>query len=438
MRTPGILPFNSTKAAYEAFIEWGKYLQELFDQKLLETRTGETGEGMDLMGALVKSSYSDTNKTTSSPDSPLTSPSRSSSTERKSSAESPHVLSDSEILGNAFIFILAGHETTANSIHFALLDLACSPSSQRRLQASIDDIFGAQSPSEWVYEDCINALFGGMVGAVLNEVLRLMPPVIIIPKCVTKDAEQVIVLDGRKVELPRGATINLNAVGVQRNPKYWPSAGRSKVDGTEDDMNDFVPERWLTGTSGRSSGSPAVTASDNLRKDSDKFDRASKSDGGAHQTSANHHTQMGTDSTEEEDYGGPVGHDTSNQLFHPPRGAYIPFSEGARSCLGRRFAQVEVLVALAVIFQKWSVELAIDDFLPLKGDGGKEEREAEVERLTEQMGVEERKEVYVKAVSRARERVRCAESLFTLQLKGESVKVRLVKRGREKFLGAMD
>jgi len=36
--------------------------------------------------------------------------------------------------------------------------------------------------------------------------------------------------------------------------------------------------------------------------------------------------------------------------------------EGARSCLGRRLDQVKVIVVLSVIFQRYSLELAVDEW----------------------------------------------------------------------------
>ena len=63
------------------------------------------------------------------------------------------LLTDDEILGNAFVFILAGHETAANTIHFSLLFLALHPSSQRRLQKDLDKILGDKPISEWNYEE---------------------------------------------------------------------------------------------------------------------------------------------------------------------------------------------------------------------------------------------------------------------------------------------
>ena len=47
-------PLKIHKVANEAFVEWGKYMRELYESKRTEVRKGESREGMDLMGALVK------------------------------------------------------------------------------------------------------------------------------------------------------------------------------------------------------------------------------------------------------------------------------------------------------------------------------------------------------------------------------------------------
>ena len=58
---------------------------------------------------------------------------------------------------------------------------------------------------------------------------------------------------------------------------------------------------------------------------------------------------------------GPFGLDISS-LFKPIKGSYIPFSDGYRSCLGRRFSQAKILAVLAVIFRDYRVELVVDQF----------------------------------------------------------------------------
>lgn len=91
---------------------------------------------------------------------------------------SKQLLSDSEILGNAFVFILAGHETAANTLHFSMLYLAMNWASQARLHKDLDEIFGDRPVSQWDYERDVPKLFGSMAGAVMNEQLRLIPPVV--------------------------------------------------------------------------------------------------------------------------------------------------------------------------------------------------------------------------------------------------------------------
>jgi cytochrome P450 len=360
-------------------------MKAIHDQKVEEAKKGEHVEGMDIMGALVRSSMTD------QVPSQLTQNSLGSA--EKGEAEQT-TLSTSEKLGNAFVFLIAGHETTANSVHFALIMLALSPSSQRRLQEEVEDIFGDTNPEEWNYDLCINACLGGMLGAVLNEELRLMPPVINIPKSVRKDQDQTIVLDGKKIVIPKGSFVNLNAVGVHRNPRYWPSRGPSKVCGKSTDLNDFIPERWLVCKS---------------KKDSDGgFATPEQSESG------------------DEDYGGFTGRDTAPQLFHPVRGSFIPFSDGPRSCLGRRLAQVEFVAVFSVIFQKYSVELAVDEW-------------ASDEEVAK-MGKQEKAELYKKAQVKARETLRGASTRITLKLHGSPgyIPVRLVRKGEERFVNLME
>jgi cytochrome P450 len=352
-------------------MEWKQYMDELFAMKVQEARRGESVEGMDLLGNLVRSSYSDA----------IPSPGRA----EKGQVGSP-TLSDSDILGNAFIMIVAGHETTANSIHFGLMELAMNPRPQKLLQTEIETIFGDQPPGLWDYESTINTLLGGICGAVMNEQLRLMPPVIAIPKHVTKTSDQDIILDGKKFTLPAGTHITINAVGVQRNPNAWPSQP-SKISGSSDDLNDFIPERWLVKSSAEK-----------------EIDHAQEIDG--------------------EGFGGFTGHDSSAQLYRPVKGSYIPFSEGPRSCLGRRLAQVELMAAFAVIFQQYSLELAVDEWAS----------DVEVAKMSDA----EKRMLYTKAQDAARAKIRSCSTVLSLKLHPGFIPIRVVKKGEERFIGLID
>lgn len=45
-------PIKANQIAYESFVEWGKYMREMFEAKKAEVMAGKTQEGMDLIGTL--------------------------------------------------------------------------------------------------------------------------------------------------------------------------------------------------------------------------------------------------------------------------------------------------------------------------------------------------------------------------------------------------
>ena len=123
----------------------------MYDEKINQVRSGaDTEQGLDLMGQLVKGAG-------------ITSESlneNSAINSEKASRGSKQLLTQDEILGNAFVFILAGHETAANTIHFSILYLAMHMASQRRLQQDLDAILGDKPILEWNYDIDMPKLFG--------------------------------------------------------------------------------------------------------------------------------------------------------------------------------------------------------------------------------------------------------------------------------------
>ena len=384
-----LLPFKRTKKADEAYVEWGNYMREAVEKKRNEVKSGEMeDEGMDILRQLVKGQDDERKKQGKMVDQPL---------------------NDEEILGNMFVLILAGHETAANSIHFSMLYLALHPESQRRMQKDLDQIFQGRPPSEWDYDRDLPALFGGMVGAVLNEELRLVPPVIGIPKSTWGVPDQRLTVEGKECVVPGGTFVSLATPAAHRNPNYWPKGnprlpgGKTAhpVSNLDNDLEEFRPERWLLNESGGTQN-----ANDTANGDAEKKDMPIETVAGG-------------------DLGINEAADTSDKLYKPVKGAYLPFSDGYRSCLGRRFAQVEVLVALAVIYQDYSVELAVDKYAS----------DAHLAKMT----LDEKVDTWQSAAEDVRElMLNGLGVIITLQMRKGHVKLRLVKRGQESFSEDVD
>ena len=361
----------------------------MFQTKKEELAAGQSQERRDLMGAMIGASMASEFHHK---------PPRAQ--QENSPSPSP-ILSHSEIIGNSFIFILAGHETTANSIHFSLIYLAVRLSSQRRLQEDLDSIFGSRPISEWDYDRDFNQLFSGMSGAVLAEELRLIPPVINVPKHTgEKSPQEPLIINGKGYHVPPNTYVKLSVNAVQRNPAYWPVGPSDNpaqpVDPTSDinnDLDEFKPERWLL----------QPFSSPSSRRDPSLVDGA-----------------LSNEATP----------DTSAALFRPVRGAYIPFSDGQRACVGRRFAQVEVLTILAVIFKEYSVELALEEFPTTKSYFERMKRPVAMDGI----GDAELREVWEQAATEVQRMLRHEmRTLITNKLKNGKVPLRLVRRGEERF-----
>lgn len=377
-------PWKGPRLAASAYQDYVKYSNMMMDEKIEGVERGKpVEEGMDFMGALIRGSYGLDRKTSTSAEKP----------------DKAHVLNRQEILGNAFAMFVAGHETSANTIHFTLINLATNPAAQRLVQKDIDELVGDSDPSTWDYERLIGPMATSAVAASMNETLRLIPPVPAIPKQISRDQDQVINVDGQECLLPRGSLIMLQVLKAHEDPRHWPYE-ESKLTPGKDDLRDYKPERWFETTPGlRRQGQLDETFVRPVRSES-------------------------PDSNEDEsDEGIERKPDCNARFFRPRRGAYLPFSDGARSCLGRRVAQVEIMTFLAVLFQRYSIELAPDQWAS----------EDEVQR----MGREARADVYRKAQILTRQTLAEAESVITLGLQGKSVPMRLVKRGEEKFISWM-
>jgi cytochrome P450 family 3 subfamily A len=180
-------------------------------------------------------------------------------------------LTDRELMSDVFIFLLAGHETSATTLQWMTYELAINPSVQKRAYEEIVSVIGTDGDIS--YEDYEKLSF---VQACVNETLRLHPPVVGVPKVARKDTTI------GSYKIPAGTDIILDIMGIHLDEKVWPEATK------------FKPERFI-----------------------------------------------------------------EQEKRHPC--SLIPFSIGLRKCIGFRFSEIETLVIIAKLIQKYEFVIPSDD-----------------------------------------------------------------------------
>lgn len=242
---------------------------------------------------------------------------------------------------------MAGYETSANTLTYAITLLACRPDLQKAMQSDIDQILGNRRPNQWSFDSDFPRLLDGYVGAVMNETLRLYTVLPFLPKT-TREVPKTLTLHGREYTVPANTLIFMNTGATHRNPKYWPSVVPEAGDGPPYPVSSFDPSLWLR---------PA---------------------------SSNEH-----DST----------------AFSPAQGSYIPFADGPRACMGKPFAQAQFCAVMASIFKHYSVELTAEGAKGASPEQLKRSAERELsDRIGFMMSLKMQGKVPIRLVKRGEER----------------------------------
>lgn len=146
--------------------------------------------------------------------------------------ESVQGLQDEEIFGNIFIYNLAGHETTANAVAFAIVLLAAYPEWQDWIAEEIEFVFGSgQTNKAGAYEAAFPRLRRCL--AIMFETLRLYGSVVFIPKT-TGFHSQVLAFHQNDYTLPPNTSVTINVQGLHTNPRTWGSNALM-----------WHPKRWI-------------------------------------------------------------------------------------------------------------------------------------------------------------------------------------------------
>ncbi|KAI9494942.1 cytochrome P450 [Zychaea mexicana] len=136
-------------------------------------------------------------------------------------------LSDEELQSNLSVFFLAGHETTAAAIAFAIYHLAVNSDIQQRAREEVTRIFGDGYDILPTVEQTRELDY---LNRVIKETLRMEPPAVsMVPRIATQDTE----LSG--VFIPKGTRLTVDLYELHHNPEVWK------------DPDQFDPDRFAPG-----------------------------------------------------------------------------------------------------------------------------------------------------------------------------------------------
>ncbi|KAF7633682.1 hypothetical protein Mgra_00006863 [Meloidogyne graminicola] len=131
-----------------------------------------------------------------------------------------------EIVLNCFLFLLAGFDTTANTLSLISHNLVMYPNVQKKLYEEIEEICGLEEGEIPTYEQ-LNKL--KYLDAIFNETQRLCP---IAAAVVNRVCEETTTLGNITIE--KGTAISVDLFTLHRNKNIW-----------GEDSEQFKPERWL-------------------------------------------------------------------------------------------------------------------------------------------------------------------------------------------------
>ncbi|EGN98796.1 hypothetical protein SERLA73DRAFT_54040, partial [Serpula lacrymans var. lacrymans S7.3] len=198
-------------------------------------------------------------------------------------------------IGNVFVLLSAGHETTAYTLAATLALLALNPTIQSEVVEHIQEIVGEREPTFQDYaklDKVLGAFYEGLrmfpAGALVIREAR-QDTTLVYPRINSSGNEESIFLP-----VAKGTHILVDMVGVQRNPRYFL------------DPDVYRPSRWYAKNKNRSA----------------------PEDGGKPITR-------------------PTLHDSEE---------FTAFSVGPRACIGRKFATTEAVCLLTLLLRDWQVE----------------------------------------------------------------------------------
>jgi cytochrome P450 len=142
-------------------------------------------------------------------------------------------MSDRQVRDECLTLLLAGHETTANALSFALWLLATHPETQDQLHAEAASVLNSRPAIGADYPRL------PLANAVFAEAMRVYPPVWVTARTAAESYEY------RGFPIPEGSLLLAPQIAIHRDPRFWPNP------------DEFLPARFLPS---RSPSEPSVAA----------------------------------------------------------------------------------------------------------------------------------------------------------------------------------
>lgn len=203
-------------------------------------------------------------------------------------------IDNKQLRDDLMTMLVAGHETTAAVLTWALFELTKNPEILKRARDEIDHVVGDRNPT---FDDIKSMKY---LRLIIAETLRMYPqPPLLIRRCRIED--HLPQGGGREATVIRGMDIFLVLYNIHRDERFWPNP------------DSFDPDRFT-----RPHKNPEIP------------------------------DWEGYDPTKWENklYPNEIAADF----------AYLPFGGGARKCVGDEFALMEATVTLAIILRRFDFE----------------------------------------------------------------------------------
>ncbi|GLJ24480.1 hypothetical protein SUGI_0467470 [Cryptomeria japonica] len=204
LMVPGyrFLPFKRNRQRWRLNREIKRALKELITKREKAGPNTTQGYGNDLLGSMMNT------------------------IQEMRSSESNQGLTIEEFIAECKTFFIAGQETTSNYLTFAIVLLAMHPDWQDQARSEVQQVCGNCHPKF----ETVNKL--KTLGMILNEVIRLYPPIAVFRREIHKDTT----LGG--IAIPEGTQVIFPTLSFNHDTSLW-----------GEDANEFKPERFSEGIS---------------------------------------------------------------------------------------------------------------------------------------------------------------------------------------------